>query len=96
MNRTPIDPHSTRGILAPSARGEPLPWRVPPAPDLAYFVDWLWGTEWDLATPQIRETLPYPSVHLSIRTGAPGSSGVHGVVRGRFTIRLEGRGSWSR
>jgi AraC-like DNA-binding protein len=94
MNRTPIDPHSTRGILAPPApAGEPLPWRVAPSPGLAYFVDYLWGTQWDLAEPHIRETLPFPSVHLSIHTGTPGRSGVHGVVRGKFSIRLEGRGS---
>lgn len=94
MNRTPIDPHSTRGILAPPAPArEALPWRVPPTPELAYFVDYLWGTQWDLATPQLRETLPFPSVHLSIHTGGAGRSGVHGVVRGRFSVRLEGRGS---
>ena len=93
MNRTPIDPRSTRGILAPPApAGEPLPWRVAPAPGLAYFVDYLWGTQWDLAEPTVRETLPFPSVHLSIHTGT-GRSGVHGVVRGKFSVRLEGRGS---
>jgi AraC-like DNA-binding protein len=94
MNRTPIDPHSTRGILAPPAPArEPLPWRVPPAPELAYFVDYLWGTQWDLPTPQLRETLPFPSVHLSVHAEGTGRSGVHGVVRGRFSVRLEGRGS---
>lgn len=92
MNRTPIDPRSTRGILAPPV-GEQLPWRVAPSPGLEYFVDYLWGTEWDLAEPAIRETLPFPSVHLSIHSGSPGGSGVRGVVRGKFSIRLEGRGS---
>ena len=93
MNRTPVDPRSTRGILAPPApAGEPLPWRMPPSPELAYFVDYLWGTRWDYAEPQVRETLPFPCVHLSIHTGT-GRSGVHGVVRGKFSVRLEGRGS---
>lgn len=94
MNRPPVDPHSTRGILAPpTPAGEPLPWRVPPPPELAYFVDYFWGTRWDLAEPRIRETLPFPSVHLSVHTGTPGRSGVHGVVRRKFSVRLEGRGS---
>ncbi len=92
--RQPVDPHSTRGILAPPApAGEPLPWRMAPAPELAYFVDYLWGTQWDVAEPQLRETLPFPSVHLSIHTGTRERSGVHGVVRGKFSVRLEGRGS---
>jgi AraC-like DNA-binding protein len=56
-------------------------------------VDYLWGTQWDLAAPAIRETLPFPSVHLSIHTGTHARSGVHGLVRGKFSVGLEGRGS---
>jgi AraC-like DNA-binding protein len=84
------DPHSTRGILAAGSSGEPLPWRGPPAPELAPFVEYFWSTWWDLEAPVVRETLPFPSLHLSIRAG---QSGVHGLVRRKFSITLEGRGS---
>jgi AraC-like DNA-binding protein len=82
---------STRGILDPLApvRRSMLT-RVPAADDLAYFVDYFWSVEWDVDEPVVRETIPFPSVHLVIRRG---ESGVSGLVRRRFTTTLEGRGT---
>lgn len=90
MDRSSLAP-STRGILRPHdpAAGFRLS-RHAPAPDLAYFVDYHWRVEWDLAEPVRRETLPFPSVHLAVQAGR---CGVFGPVRRQFSILLEGRGS---
>jgi AraC-like DNA-binding protein len=89
-----------RGILRPapapgtsdSTRArEPIELeRRAPDADLAPFVEHFWTVAWDLAgSPCVREVLPHPSVHIVLERG---SSRVAGVVRGRFTRTLEGRG----
>jgi len=63
--------------------------RYEPSPGLAPFVEYFWVVRWDLATPEIAETVPQPSVQLVIEAGA---SAVVGVARTRFTRVLHGRG----
>lgn len=81
-----------RGILYPQRRSELGSLvRLPPSPDLAPFVSHYWIVTWDLRglAPQVQETLPHPSVHLALERGR---SGIYGVVKGRFTRVIEGKG----
>lgn len=48
-----------------------------------------WYVEWDVSSPEIRETVPHPSVHLV--TGPDGLH-VHGLMDRRFTTTLSGKG----
>lgn len=65
--------------------------RRPPSRELGPFVECYWAVEWDLAGrgPHVQETLPHPSVQLVFEKGA---SAVFGVMRERFSRRLEGKG----
>src|SRR4051794_4132415 len=63
--------------------------RFLPSDDLAPFVEHYWSVEWDVPAPTVVETLPHPSVHLSIEP--EGRSRVGGVATRRFTRTLEGR-----
>lgn len=81
-----------RGVLYPqrrSALGSLQ--RLVPSHDLAPFVAHYWIITWDLRghPPQTQETLPHPSVHIAIERGR---SGIYGVVKGRFTRVIEGKG----
>jgi AraC-like DNA-binding protein len=60
-----------------------------PSADLAPFVEHYWTVEWDVAEPQLAETLPHPSVHLVLERG---QAQLAGVTTQRFTRVLEGRG----
>jgi AraC-like DNA-binding protein len=60
-----------------------------PSDDLSPFVEHYWIVRWDVPEPQRVETLPHPSVHMVL---APGHSEVVGVMRGKFTRLLEGKG----
>lgn len=60
-----------------------------PSADLAPFVEHYWIVRWELVEPRVAETIPHPSVHMVLE---PGSSEVVGVMRSRFSRRLEGRG----
>lgn len=62
-----------------------------PSDDLQYFIEHFWMVSWDLRDqePHLAETLPYPSVHLTIEKE---KAEVRGVMRGRFTRLLEGQG----
>ena len=76
-----------RGILnARAASGLARYW---PSDDLAPFVEHFWIVRWDVAEPQTAETLPHPSVHMVLERR---QSEVVGVMRGRFSRRLEGAG----
>ena len=79
------------GLLRPLPEPVVRLTRFHPADDLAPFVDFHWIVRWELgdAPPREQETLPHPCVHLVVERG---SSGVFGVVQGRFTKRLEGNG----
>ena len=88
-----VEQESLRGVLNPAA--VPAKFRLTrlaPAPDLAYFVQHYWVVEWDLRgqPPHCSETLPFPCVNI---VAEPGKTRVHGVISGRYTRRLEGRGS---
>lgn len=65
--------------------------RALPAADLAHLVEHFWSVDWDLTgkPPYTSQTLPHPSVHLVIETG---KSEIVGVMRGRFTRQLAGKG----
>ncbi len=63
--------------------------RHAPSADLAFWVEHYWIVEWDLRAPFVAQNLPHPSVHLVI----DGSDArVMGVVSGRHTRTLEGKG----
>ena len=81
-----------RGILYPERRSELGSLvRLAPSPDLEPFVGHYWIITWDLRghEAQTQETLPHPSVHIALEHGR---SGIYGVVKGRFTRVIEGRG----
>jgi AraC-like DNA-binding protein len=81
-----------RGILYPERRSELGSLvRLAPSPDLAPFVGHYWIITWDLRghEAQTQETLPHPSVHVALEHGR---SGIYGVVKGRFTRVIEGKG----
>src|SRR5437588_3154092 len=74
-----------RGIL----NAEAAVTRFWPTDDLAPFIEHYWIVRWNLAEPQIAETLPYPSVHMVLEDGR---SEVVGVMRGKFSRIIEGCG----
>ena len=65
--------------------------RYLPTPPLDRFVEHYWIVRWDLGDqpPYLQENLPYPSVHLVFQAG---SSRIIGVIKGKFSIMLEGKG----
>jgi AraC-like DNA-binding protein len=64
--------------------------RLTPSEDLADFVEHYWWVRWDVPSPSVSEVLSYPSVHVVCEAD---EARVVGVVRGRFTRRVEGQGS---
>lgn len=82
----------TKGILRPAALDKKFTLsRHAPPEELGYFIEHYWIVRWDLRGEEQyeSETLPFPSIHLVIEEGR---SGVWGVVTGRFTRLIEGRG----
>ena len=79
-----------RGILNVRAN-EPMTgmWRYWPSDDLAPFVEHYWTIEWDMPNPEVRETLPHPSVHLILERGRPEE--LAGVTTSKFTRVIEGK-----
>ncbi|MEJ6007259.1 helix-turn-helix domain-containing protein [Paucibacter sp. AS339] len=65
--------------------------RYPVGPALAPWLDFHWLIEWDLPPGQVhvQRVLPYPNTHLVFEAGL---TALHGVARGVFVRRLEGRG----
>jgi AraC-like DNA-binding protein len=85
-------PRQTHGILNPARGFEHFRLvRLEPSSALAPFVERYWIVRWDLTgrPPYLSETLPHPSVHVSI---ADGRGEVHGVGTRRFEKKLEGVG----
>ena len=80
------DPHNGLLHLKTST---PLPsyWRYFPSDDFAPFVEHYWTVEWNLATPTLRETLPYPSAHIILE---PGVAALSGVTTRKYSRTLEG------
>jgi AraC-like DNA-binding protein len=87
LERKSIPP---RGVLHVS-RGEPDPGleRFEASPALRPFVEHYWSVAWKNQPAITRETVPHPSVHLSLE---PGRSELHGVYRRRFSRVIEGTG----
>jgi AraC-like DNA-binding protein len=85
-------PRQTHGILNPARGFEHFHLsRLEPSDALAPFVERYWIVRWDLTgrPPYLSETLPHPSVHVSITDGR---GEVHGVGTKRFEKKLEGVG----
>jgi AraC-like DNA-binding protein len=63
----------------------------PPSTPLQGLVDYYWVVEWDMRgrAPETQRVLPYPNAHLVFEHGR---TAIHGVVRGAFERRVEGRG----
>ena len=72
-------------------------------PNLAPFADRLWEVRWDRRgrSPGTSQTIPFPSVNLTVEDGTPGevrhghplpAALVHGVVTRTFRIALDGAG----
>jgi AraC-like DNA-binding protein len=83
---------TTQGILHPEAVERTFHLlRALPSPDLRRFVDRYWIVSWDLRgqQPHTQETLPYPCAHLVFEAG---NTTIVGVMTGKFTRLLEGRG----
>jgi AraC-like DNA-binding protein len=83
-----------RGVLrngtADAARSTQL--RYAPSPELASWVERYWSVAWDYrgVVPERVEILPHPSVHMTFDWR--GRATVLGIVSGRFTRILKGRG----
>jgi AraC-like DNA-binding protein len=75
--------HVGRG--APDARVE----RFEASPALRPFVEHYWSVTWENQPAITRETVPHPSVHLTLE---PGRSELHGIYRPRFSRVIEGTG----
>jgi AraC-like DNA-binding protein len=76
-------------VLYPLALGVELG-RFWPSTELEPFVEHYWWVRWDVETPFVSEVLSYPSVHVVFEGNA---ARIVGIVRARFSRRLEGRGS---
>ena len=63
--------------------------RVSPSEPLAAFVEHYWWVRWDLRQPETNEVLSYPSVHVTFEGGR---AEIIGVVRAKFSRRLEDQG----
>jgi AraC-like DNA-binding protein len=85
LERKSIPP---RGVLH-VARGAADPGleRFEASPALRPFIEHYWSVRWENQPRITRETVPHPSVHLSLE---PGRSELHGIYRRRFTRVIEG------
>src|SRR4051794_35690800 len=63
--------------------------RRAPSKELREHVAHIWMVRWQLEEPVTVETLPHPSVHLTIE---PRRHEVGGVATGKFSRRLSGHG----
>ncbi len=65
--------------------------RFYPGGEMEFFVEHYWAVEWDLRgmEPFEQQILSHPSVHLVFEKG---NTKIWGVVSGKFTRKLEGRG----
>jgi AraC-like DNA-binding protein len=83
---------TTRGVLISKTGARKFTHaRFRPSLELQAFIEHYWVEKWDLRglKPYVAETLPFPSVHIVIEKG---QTKVHGVVTGKFSRRLQGKG----
>jgi len=79
-----------RGLLQSKSGSENfLLSRYLPSEDLQFFVEHFWSVQWNIPEPQIQENLPHPSIHVVVEKG---NSRIVGIVTGKFTRVLEGKG----
>jgi AraC-like DNA-binding protein len=93
-----------RGIVHRGATGDLFDLaRDEVGPNLAPFAVHLWEVRWDRrgGAPRTSQTIPFPSVNLTVEDGPPGevrhghplpAALVHGVVTRTFRIALDGAG----
>jgi AraC-like DNA-binding protein len=82
----------TRGILNPRLGAAHFSLtRHAPSADVAARVERHWIVRWDLrgSSPYTQEVLPHPCVNLVFQEG---EGRIHGIVRTKFSRRLEGAG----
>src|SRR6476469_557333 len=96
--------HAERGIVHRGASSDLFDLvRVGVGPNLAPFAGNLWEVRWDRrgAPPRTSQTIPFPSVNLTVEDGTPGelrhghalpAALVHGVVTRTFRIALRDAG----
>jgi AraC-like DNA-binding protein len=82
---------STHGILGPQAARAFTLTRVPPAPDLAGYIERHWIVRWSLppGSSFTQELLPHPCVNV---VSAPDQLAVHGMPLSRSKRVLDGTG----
>ena len=89
-HRAGLRPGVLRNGTADAARSTHA--RYAPSPELACWVERYWSVAWDYrgVAPERVEILPHPSVHMTFDWR--GRATVLGIVSGRFTRLLKGRG----
>lgn len=86
MTRPPARP--ARGVV--HAPASPVTHsRTPPAEALAGVIEHFWSVAWDLPAPLQVQTLPHPSVHVTVEGR---KHEVAGIATRRFSRMLEGQG----
>jgi AraC-like DNA-binding protein len=81
-----------RGILNPKLGEQKFHLaRYEPSAPLTFFVEHYWTVKWDLRgqTPYRSETLPHPSIHLTVE---PDSAAIVGIVTSKFSRLLQDEG----
>ncbi|WP_027347127.1 helix-turn-helix domain-containing protein [Hamadaea tsunoensis] len=89
----------TNGIVDPRTLTRRVRYRrLPPAPELARWIEHYWFIDWDLAEPHTQHVVGHPTVTLTVMkptSDDPVTGRVTGPARALFTIELAGRG-WVR
>lgn len=84
---------STKCLLNPGAGQAKfqMSYRFPTTQDIAFLVERYWIVDWDLNQegPYVQQNIPHPSVNLILEQR---KSRVVGVVQGRFSTVLSGKG----
>jgi AraC-like DNA-binding protein len=89
----PVLTADTRGILNPQQGATHFTLtRHAPSPEIAARVERHWIVSWDLRgrSPYTQDVLPHPCVNVVFERGGAGR--VYGLVKARFSRRLEGTG----
>lgn len=77
-------------IVAPARGGAPFDvTRIPPAPDLAEYVDYHWLVRWREIEGHVQRVVPQPRIHVAAENGR---LEVHGICRETFSRTIVGTG----